>query len=93
MFATIYGLGIAGGFVFGRAFPNMHHKMLVYGAITHSFFLTGILTSFYVDYARLTGYWDNGLRWNVPDYHVKKFDCTSKFEENTIFHRFRVRTD
>ena len=67
--------------------------MLYYGTTTHAFTLTGIVLAFYCSYARLTGYWDNGLRWNVPNYHVNKFDSTSKFEENTFFKRFRIRTD
>jgi len=71
----------------------MQHKLMIYGAFVHSASISGFSAATYVNYCRLTGYWDNGLRWNVPNYHVIKFDVTSRFEENTFFKRFRIRTD
>ena len=46
-----------------------------------------------VPYRRLTGYWDNGLRWSKPEDKLNKYDVTSHFEKATGWSRFRVKYD
>ena len=91
--ATIYGLGYVGGFFQARSISNVKIRYRAFALLTHTFGVVGFTLAFYASYTRLTGYWDNGLRWNVPKQEVDKFDTTSKFEANTIFKRFRIRTD
>ena len=65
----------------------------MYGTIVRLAAVGGVLFALYGSSARLTGFWDNGLRWNIPQYEVKKFDTTSRFEDNTIWKRFRIKLD
>ena len=58
---------------------------------TQGFTASGIVWAIMGSYTRLTGYWDNGLRWNVPVQQVNKFDVTSDFEEKSIFKHWRIR--
>ena len=92
-FIKIIFLGLGVGFAMGRRLPDMYGKLLAYGALSHAFTVSGMGVAAYASYSRLTGYWDNGLRWNVPKYQVNKFDITSRFEENTAFKRFKINTD
>ena len=44
-----------------------------------------------VPYQRLTGFYDNGLRWRRPEDKLRKFDLTSDFEKATFWGRFVQR--
>ena len=57
------------------------------------FFAFGVATVPFVAFRRLTGYWDNGLRWKVPADKLNKFDSTSHFERGTGWSKWRVNTN
>ena len=57
------------------------------------FFVLGLSAMCIVPYRRLTGFWDNGLRWSKPEDRLHKFDSTSHFEKATGWSRFRVNTE
>jgi len=44
-------------------------------------------------YQRLTGFWENGLRWRRAEAGINKWDNTSIFEKNTLFKRFKVGSE
>ena len=56
-------------------------------------FAFGVATVPWVAFRRLTGYWDNGLRWKVPSDKLNKFDSTSHFEKSTGWSKWRVNTN
>ena len=93
MFGTLYGTGILAGFGMSRGFPSVMQKLLVYHGISHMFFSLAAVSMVLMPYRRLTGWWDNGLRWKNPEDKLRKFDTTSHFEKATGWSRFRVRTD
>lgn len=43
-----------------------------------------------IPYQRLTGYYENGLRWKKPEKKLKKFDFTSEFEKQSKWSMFAV---
>ena len=90
MFGTIYGAGILAGFALSRPFPLMTLRMLVYHGTSHAFFCTAAAATTIVVFRRLTGYWDNGLRWRKPEDRMTKFDTTSHFEKATGWSRFKI---
>ena len=89
LWMTFYGVGY--GLCFSVA--RKTSSTLLFSSVTHLFGLSGLSVSMLMSYNRLVGLWDNGLRWNVPNDTIEKFDCTSRYEDNTIFWRMRVRTD
>ena len=93
MFGAIYGVGILWSFGISRPFPSVMQRLVVYHGISHLFFVLGLTAMATVPYRRLTGYWDNGLRWSKPEDKLKKFDATSHFEKATGWDRFRVKTE
>ena len=93
MGASIYGAGILFGYAASRNWPLLAQRLTVYHGISHIGLVYALSCMFVVPYRRLTGYWDNGLRWKVPEDRFRKFDNTSVFEANTIFKRFRIRSD
>ena len=48
-----------------------------------------------IPYRRLTGFWDNGLRWSKPEDKLRggKYDNTSQFESATIWGRIKPSKD
>ena len=68
-------------------------RLVVYHGVSHMFLVTAATLMVAVPYRRLTGYWDNGLRWRKPEDRLKKYDNTSHFEAATVWKRFRVSGD
>ena len=93
MFGSIYGTGIVWSYFISRPFPSVMQRLLVYHSMSHLFFVAGAVSMAVIPYRRLTGYWDNGLRWSKPEDKLKKYDVTSHFEKATGWGRFRVKTD
>jgi hypothetical protein len=95
MAGTIYGSGIVWSYVISRPFPTLSQRLLVYHGISHLFFMLSLSLMITVPYRRLTGYWDNGLRWSRPEDKLKggKYDNTSQFEANTIWGLLRPSKD
>ena len=93
MFCTIYGAGTLGAFALSRGFPLMTLRMLIYHGTSHMFFCTALSATTMVAYRRLTGFWDNGLRWRKPEDRLNKFDTTSHFEKATGWSRFKINPD
>ena len=90
---SIYGAGIAWGYVCSRPFTMLTQRMVVFHGVSHMFMMTSVLMSLSMPYRRLTGFADNGLRWTTPADKLKKFDSTRHFEQATIWKRFRVRPE
>jgi hypothetical protein len=90
MFGTIYATGTFWAFLAARKLPIVMQRLLVYHSVSHMFFALGLCMLIQVPYRRLTGFHDNGLRWRKPEDKLNKFDHTSHFEQNTIWHRARI---
>ena len=56
------------------------------------FLVFGLSLMISVPYRRLTGYWDNGMRWRNPEDKLKKYDCTSHFEKATGWGKHKIDT-
>ena len=93
MGATIYGSGIMWGYLASRNMNLLAQRLAIYHSVSHIFLVLALGSMVVIPYRRLTGYWDNGLRWKTPDDRLKKFDNTSHFEANTIFKHYRIRSD
>ena len=94
MFGTIYGMGTVYGYVASRPFTTMAARMVIYHGVSHLFFVAALFSSLLVvPYRRLTGYWENGTRWRIPEDKLKKFDLTSHYEKATGWSKWRIRTD
>ena len=57
------------------------------------FLVTAAAFMVMLPFRRLTGFWDNGLRWKKPEDKLKKFDCTSHFEAATGWSRFKIDSE
>ena len=93
MAASVYGVGMMWAYTISRPFPQMMQRLVVYRGFSHIFLVTALSLMVAVPYRRLTGYWDNGLRWKKPEDRLKKFDCTSHFEQATGWSRFKIDTE
>ena len=93
MGATIYGAGTLASFFASRRLPMISQRLLAYHGLSHLFFCLAAIFTFVVPYRRLTGFWDNGLRWRKPEDRLNKWDATSHFERSTGWSRFRVNTE
>ena len=89
---TIYGTGTLSSFWISRYYPMVGQRLLVFHAVRHMFATIAVCAMFSVPYRRLTGFWDNGLRWKKPENRLNKFDYTSEFEKGTIFKHCRMDT-
>ena len=67
MGATIYGVGILNGYLCSRNWPILGQRLVIYHTMTHFFFVIACASMVLLPYRRLTGFWDNGLRWKVPE--------------------------
>ena len=63
MFGTIYGTGMLWAFGVSRPMPHLMQRLVVYHGVSHMFFVAAIAATLIIPYRRLTGYWENGLRW------------------------------
>jgi hypothetical protein len=85
MGATFYGSGILAGYYCSRPMIELQQKLLAYHAISHVALVFGAFSMFIMSYRRLTGFYDNGLRWKKPEDKMRKYDNTSHFENGTIW--------
>ena len=90
MFASIYGFGMVWSFAVSRPLPVLKQRLLVYHGLSHLFFCLAASAMVIIPYRRLTGFWENGLRWSKPEDKLHKFDSTSHFEKATGWSRFRI---
>ena len=93
MGASIYGTGLVWSYTISRPFPQMMQKLICYHGFSHIFLVFAMSLMVAVPYRRLTGYWDNGLRWKKPEDKLRKYDCTSHFEQATGWSRFKIDTE
>ena len=95
MGGTVYGSGILWAYVISRPFPQLAQRLVVYHGISHLFFATALSLMLTIPYRRLTGFWDNGLRWSKPEDKMRggKYDNTSQFEKATIWGCIKPSTD
>lgn len=90
MFGTIYSFGTFWAYVASRRMPMVMQRLLIFHSVSHMSFAFGLCMLIQIPYRRLVGFHDNGLRWKKPEDKLNKFDCTSHFEANTIWHRARI---
>ena len=90
---TVYGTGILWSYLLSRPFPQLSQRLLVYHGMSHLFFVTAAALMINVSYRRLTGFWDNGLRWNKPEDKLRQYDNTSLFEKNSIWGSLKPSRD
>ncbi len=85
MGGTVYGTGILWSYVVSRPFPALSQRLVVYHGLSHLFFVTAVGLMITIPYRRLTGFWDNGLRWSRPEDKLRKYDNTSLFEKSSVW--------
>ena len=93
MGASVYGFGLVWSYTISRPFPQMMQRLICYHGFSHIFLVLSMSLMVAVPYRRLTGYWDNGLRWKKPEDKLRKYDCTSHFEQATGWSRFKIDTE
>mmetsp|Transcript_115208 Transcript_115208/g.159862 ORF Transcript_115208/g.159862 Transcript_115208/m.159862 type:complete len:161 (+) Transcript_115208:2-484(+) len=93
MGASIYGSGILWGYVVSRPMPMMMQRLVVYHGVAHMAGVVALSLMVAVPYRRLTGYWDNGMRWRRPEDKLNKYDSTSHFEAATGWSKYKIRPD
>merc|ERR1740123_82684 len=92
MGCSIYGTGIVWAYFASKPFPQMMQRLVVYHGVAHMFLALSIALMIQVPFRRLTGFWDNGLRWKTPEDKLQKYDCTSHFEQATGWSKWRLNT-
>ena len=93
MAGTIYGTGIVWSYAISRPFPQLAQRLLIYHGLSHMFFVASFALMLTIPYRRLTGFWDNGLRWSKPEDKLRKYDNTSVFEKNTVWGYLKPSTN
>ena len=94
MFGSVYGAGCLFSFWASRPMTTIAARLVVYHGCSHLFFVTAAIGSFIiVPFRRLTGFWDNGTRWRVPEDKLKKFDMTSHYEKATGWSKYKIQSD
>lgn len=93
MGGSIYGTGILWSYLLSRPFPQLSQRLVVYHAMSHLFFMTTVALMITIPYRRLTGFWDNGLRWSKPEDKLRKYDNTSQFEKTSIWGKLKPSSD
>ena len=93
MAGTIYGSGILWAYGISRPFTALSQRLLVYHGISHLFFFASLTLMITIPYRRLTGFWDNGLRWSKPEDKLRKYDNTSLFEKQSVWGYLRPSKD
>jgi hypothetical protein len=89
MGGTIYGTGILWAYTISRPFPSLISRLIVYHGVSHMFLFSALCFMIQIPYRRLTGFWDNGLRWRQPQDKFRKYDTTSEYERATIWGRLK----
>ena len=79
--STIYVTGYFFAFKIARKAFQIVDKIIVFQGLAHTSNFMAISMPIYVSYKRLTGFWDNGLRWKHPSEKYRKFDFTSEYEK------------
>lgn len=82
---TMYTIGLVGGYLCSKNMHLLQHRLVVYHGISHLGMVGGFSAMFLVSFRRLTGFYDNGLRWKKPEDKLRKYDNTSHFEGATIW--------
>lgn len=90
MGGALYGTGLVWAYTVSRPFPQMMQRLVVYHGVSHMILACTLSLMVAVPYRRLTGYWENGLRWSRPEDRLNKWDCTSHFEQATGWSRFKL---
>lgn len=90
MGGTVYGAGILWAYGISRPLPTLMQRLVVYHGVSHLFLFTSLVLMTTTSYRRLTGFWDNGLRWRKPEDKLRKYDNTSEFEKATVWKRLVV---
>ena len=82
--------GVVVGHTLSRKYPLLTQRLLQFHGVAHLFNFFALSMLFLVPYYRLTGFWDNGLRWKIPDIDSKKYDTTSDFIKSSNFYKYLI---
>ncbi len=93
MGGTIYGVAIVASYYISRPFPQLAQRLIVYHGLSHLGFVIAAASMITIPYRRLTGFWDNGLRWRKPEDRLRKYDSTSHFERATVWKYIKPSSD
>ena len=87
MAGTIYGVGLVGAYWASRPMVMLQQRLVTYHFLSHTALYVAAYLMVIIPYRRLTGYWDNGLRWKKPEDRLRKYDNTSYYEKATVWGR------
>eukprot|EP00997_Jenningsia_sp_PLL12_P008879 NODE_5727_length_555_cov_80.671937_g4989_i0.p1 GENE.NODE_5727_length_555_cov_80.671937_g4989_i0~~NODE_5727_length_555_cov_80.671937_g4989_i0.p1 ORF type:complete len:165 (+),score=12.26 NODE_5727_length_555_cov_80.671937_g4989_i0:39-533(+) len=91
---TTYTASVFTAFYLSRQMPNMFQRTIVFHGISHGGLVTfATLFLLMIPHQRLTGFYDNGLRWRKPENKLKKYDSTSRFENETFWGKMVFRNN
>ena len=94
MLSSVYGGGCLYAYMASRPFTTMAARLVVYHGVSHLFFIVAASMSLVIiPFRRLTGFWENGTRWRVPEDKLKKYDLTSHYEKATGWSKYRIHSD
>lgn len=65
--------------------------MTVYKAVSRCFTVFGLAGMLLVPYYRLTGFWENGLRWRFPEKQLDRTDFMSEYLKTSVMKHFYQR--
>ena len=85
MGATVYGSGMIGAYICSRPMIDLSQKLLVYHVLSHMALVVAVGSMGILSMRRLTGFYDNGLRWRKPEDKLRKYDNTSYYEKATFW--------
>ncbi len=85
-------LGTVFGYIFGRKTKMVQARLFVLRTITRMFTIVGIGVTCIAPLLRISGYWENGLRWRRPN-PPSTYTFTSEFYRHPIYKHFGARKD
>lgn len=85
MGGTVYSFGTCWSYYLSRPLPTIIQRLFMYHAVSHLFLVSAMVLMTNIAYRRLTGFWDNGLRWKKPEDKLHKYDNTSHYEKATVW--------
>lgn len=71
---TFYSGGIVGAYICSRPLLDLSQRLLAYHILSHMALVVGVASMGILSFRRLTGFYDNGLRWKRPEDRLRKYD-------------------
>ena len=90
LFGFFYLNGLIFGYLGSRGLNAIQSRVVIFHGIAHAFNVTGLVITFLMPCYRISGYWENGLRWRRPA-PMKRYDFTSNLDTHPLYKHFRVQ--